>query len=137
MEKNAAIAQPAAKQRYYKIIIANRNNVPFDVRSVSLSWDQQNLYFIAPKGAEPVQLCTGNSRLKKPEYDLAAYVNNNNLSTHPYERMKLANVRSGDAIPTLGERLAGMEKTLLTIVIVILVIGMGWMAVFASSPSAG
>ncbi len=126
-EERNSIEQHAPKQAYFKIIIMNRNNPPLELKGITLSWIQQNLYFIALKSDEPYALCYGNTRIKSPDYDLARFVNKDILSQHSYERRELSAVRTGmEPRPTLRERLAGMEKIILTVVVVLLVIGMGW-----------
>ena len=125
-EKNF-LEQRLPKQAYYKIVIMNRNNPPLELKGMTLSWVQQNLYFIALKNNERYSLCMGNAHAKRPDYDIVNFVNQNTLSQHAYERMELASLRaSGGPSPSLRDRLAGMEKLILKIVVVLLVIGMGF-----------
>jgi len=126
-EERNSIEQHAPKQAYYKIVIMNRNNPPLELKSISFSWVQQNLYFIALKNSERYAVCYGNTQVKRPDYDLASFVNKDTLSQHRYEPRKLSPVRIGSGPkPTFRERLAGMEKTVLTMIVVVLVLGMGW-----------
>ncbi|MDQ1331785.1 MAG: hypothetical protein QG578_2053 [Thermodesulfobacteriota bacterium] len=126
-EESNSISLHAPRQAYLKIIILNRNNPPLELKSITLSWIQQNLYFMALKSGERYALCCGNTRIKSPDYDLARFVNKEILSQHSYEQRELSALRTGKGLkPTLRERLAGMEKMILTIVILLLVTGMGW-----------
>lgn len=126
-EERNSIEQRAPKQAFYKIVIVNRNNPPLELTGITLSWVQQNLYFIALRGGESYSLCMGNTRIKRPDYDIAGFVNQNTLSQHTYDRMGLASLRSkGGPRLTFGERLAGMDKFILKIVVVLLVLGMGF-----------
>lgn len=125
-EKNY-FEQRLPKQAFYKIVIVNKNNPPLELKGVTLSWVQQNLYFIALAGSDRYSLCLGNPRIKQPDYDISRFINQNTLSQHPYQRLELASLRAGTGPrTTLGERLAGMEKLVLKIVVVLLVVGMGF-----------
>lgn len=125
-EKNQ-IESPSQRYAYYKVVILNKNNPPLDIRGITMSWVQQNLYFIALKNDEHYSLCFGNQHMTRPDYDIVKFVNRNTLSQHAYEHATLAApVRSGGPSLTLRERFAGMEKLVLRIVVVLLVIGMGF-----------
>lgn len=124
-EKNF-IEQREPKQAYYKIVIMNKNNPPLELKGLAFARVQQNLYFIALKNNERYSLCFGNPHVRRPDYDIANFVNQNTLSQNVYARVELASLRaSGGPQPTLGDRFAGMEKLVLRIVVILLVIGMG------------
>jgi hypothetical protein len=126
-EERNVIEQHIPKQAFYKIVIINKNNPPLELKNITLAWVQQNLFFIALRSEERYSLCMGNTRIKRPDYDIGDFVNQNTLSQHTYERMQLAPLRSkGSPRITFGERLAGMEKLILKIVVVLLVLGMGF-----------
>jgi len=128
-EKNM-IEQQIQKQAFYKIVIVNKNNPSLEVKGITLAWVQQNLYFIALKNDERYSLCFGNQRLKRPDYDIAHFVNQNTLSQHAFERVDFSSIRAGAGHIVWQDRFAGMEKLILKIVVVILVIGMGiWLFV--------
>jgi len=125
-EKNF-LEQRVPKQAYYKIVVMNRNNPPLEIKELTFSWIQKNLYFIALQNGDRYSLCMGNARVKRPDYDIANFVNQNTLSQHTYEQVALSPVRtSGGPRLTLGERFAGMEKVILKTVLVLLVLGMGF-----------
>jgi hypothetical protein len=125
-EEKAYLEQRVPKQAYYKVVIMNKNNPPLELKGLTFSWVQQNLYFIALKNNERYSLCFGNPRVKRPDYDIANFVNQNTLSQNVYARVELASLRaSGGPRPTLRDRFAGMEKLVLKIVVILLVIGMG------------
>ncbi len=114
------------KYAYYKVIVMNKNNPSLDMRGITVSWIQQNLYFIALRNDERYSLCFGNQRMTRPDYDIVKFVNRNSLSRHSFEHATLASpVRSGGPSLTLRERLVGMEKLFLKVVVVLLVVGMG------------
>jgi hypothetical protein len=124
-EKNY-IESNLPKYAYYKVIVMNKNNPPLDMRGMTVSWIQQNLYFIALRNNERYSLCFGNQRTTRPDYDIVKFVNRNSLSRHSFEHATLAApVKSGGPSLTLRESLIGMEKLVLKIVVVLLVIGMG------------
>ncbi len=121
-EKNF-IEQRMPKQTYYKVVIMNKNNPALELKGLTFAWVQQNLYFIALRNNERYSLCFGNAQIKRPDYDIANFVNQNTLSRNTYERAELASWRaSGGPRP---ERFGGIEKLILKIVVILLVIGMG------------
>lgn len=122
-EKNS-IEQRALKNAFYKIVIVNKNNPALEIKGITLAWVQQNLYFIALKNGEQHSLCFGNQKLKRPEYDIVLFINQNTLSQHTFERVEISSIRLSSGRPA-SEWFVGMEKTILTIVVVVLVIGMG------------
>ncbi len=125
-EEKTYLEQRVPKQAYYKVVIMNKNNPPLELKGLTFSWVQQDLYFIALKDNERYSLCFGNPRVRKPDYDIANFVNQNTLSQNVYARVELASLRaSGGPRPTLGDRFAGMEKLVLKVVVILLVIGMG------------
>ena len=125
-ERNVLEHHPP-KQAYYKIVVMNKSNPPLVIKTVTFFRVQQNLYFIALRDNERYSLCFGNTRVRRPDYDLARFVNQNTLSQHSFERMELSALQAGSGPrPTLGERVSGMEKFILKIVVVLLVIGMGF-----------
>jgi hypothetical protein len=121
-EKNF-IEQLVPKQAYYKVVIMNKNNPPLELKGLTFAWVQQNLYFIALKNNESYSLCFGNAQIKRPDYDIGNFVNQNTLSRNTYERAELASWRA-IRVPR-PERFGGMEKLILKIVVILLVIGMG------------
>lgn len=124
-EKNV-IEQRIPKQAFYKIVVINKNNPSLEIKGITLAWIQQNLYFIALKNGEQHSLCFGNRKLKRPDYDIARFVNLNTLAQHAYERVELSPIRVEGGRPASGEWYVGMEKLILKIVVVLLVIGMGF-----------
>lgn len=126
-EERNVLEHHVPKQAYYKIVVMNKNNPPLVIKTVTLFRVQQNLYFIALANSDRYSLCFGNTRVKRPDYDLARFVNQDTLSRHSFERRELSALQAGSGPrPTLGERVAGMEKLILKIVVVLLVIGMGF-----------
>jgi hypothetical protein len=122
-EKNN-IEQRALKNTFYKVVIVNKNNPALEIKGITLAWVQQNLYFIALQNGGQHTLCFGNQKLKRPEYDIVQFINQNTLSKHAFERVEISPLRSSSGRPA-SEWFVGMEKTILTIVVVVLVIGMG------------
>lgn len=126
-EERNVLAHHVPKRAYYKIVVMNKNNPPLEIRAVTCSWVQQNLYFIALKNSERYSLCFGNTRIARPDYDIARFVNQDTLSRHSFARLELSTPQAGSGPRlTLGERVSGMERLLLKIVVMLLVIGMGF-----------
>jgi hypothetical protein len=126
-EERDVLEANVPKKAYYKVVVVNRSNPPLEIKGITLSWIQQNLYFIALKDGERYSLCFGNRSVRRPDYDITNFVNQNTLSQHTYAALRLAPLRaeSGSRV-TLGDRFAGMEKLLLRTVVVLLVIGLGF-----------
>ncbi len=125
-EERNAIEPCATKHAYYKIVVLNRNDPPLEISGLTLSWVQQNLYFIALREGDRYSLCYGNSKVRRPDYDIVNFVSRNTLSRHVFARLELAPAEAGaGAAVTLRDRLAGMEKPALRAIVVLLVIGMG------------
>jgi hypothetical protein len=111
---------------HYKIVVLNKSNTPLDITAMTVSWVGKNLYFVAPANDGRYSLCYGNQRMIRPDYDIVRFVNRHTLSQFAPELAALADpVRKEGPSLTLRERIAGMEKPLLRIVVVLLVIGMG------------
>jgi hypothetical protein len=126
-EERNILEHHVPKHAYYKLVVMNKNNPPLVIKTVSLAWVQQNLYFIALANSERYTLCFGNARVKRPDYDIARFVNQDTLSQHSFERVALSALHAGSGPRlTFEERLAGAEKLILKIVVVLLVIGMGF-----------
>jgi hypothetical protein len=116
------------KHKYYKIVIENKNNPPLMIQRVSLSWIQKNLFFIALSDAERYSLCFGNPELLRPDYDLAHFVNSTIVLQSPVRQLPATAVKenSGYVPPIPGGQRARIEMTVLKIVVVILVLGIGF-----------
>lgn len=133
----------AHKQMYYMIVIENRDNQPLEVRSITLSWVQMNLYFISPADGDAYSLCFGNPKLQKPEYDIAHFINQSTLPQHSPELRKLSSMRTSGADhkdksrSATREGNAWTEKILLKIIVTLLVIGLGWWLYNLIRKSAG
>ncbi len=125
-EERNAIEPSVPKHSFYRVVVLNRNNPPLEISGLTLSWVQQNLYFIALKEGDRYSLCYGNSKVRRPDYDIVNFVNQNTLSRHTFARLELVPAQAGSGAPvTLRDRLAGMERLALRSIVVLLVIGMG------------
>jgi hypothetical protein len=125
-EERNVIEPGVPKQAFYKIVVLNRNNPPLEISGLTLSWVQQNLYFIAFRQGERYSLCYGNAKAGRPDYDIVNFVNRDTLSHHTFTRLQLGHAQAGSGAPmTLRDRLAGMEKLVLRSIVLLLVIGMG------------
>ena len=115
------------KQAFYKIVIMNRNNPQLELKGITLSWIQQNLYFIALRSGERYSLCMGNPRVKGPDYDIVSFVNQNTLVA-PSLRANGTCIAEPEGWSAAYARRTRRRhgKNILKIVVVLLVLGMGF-----------
>lgn len=127
-EEQAFIDVRSPKQAVYKIVIENRGNPPLEVKAVNLSWVRQDLYFLALNEGDHHTLCFGNDTLSGPEYDIARFITSENLARHSPVSLALEEIRiNTDYVPKAPKQTRALiEKTILTVVVVVLVIGMGY-----------
>ncbi len=113
---------------FYKIVIQNRSNPPLEIRKVTLSWIRKDLYFMALSNSESYSLCFGNSALTPPDYDLQRFVTTVSVRQQQYRPGAMGQVRenAGFVPAPPGEKKAKMERKILSSVVVLLVIGMGF-----------
>ncbi len=125
-EEKIQIEANTQKYASYKVVVLNKNNPPLDIKRITISWIQKNMYFIALRNDDRYSLCYGNQRMPRPDYDIVRFVNRNLLSQHAVVRTSLAEpTKSEGPRRMLWDRLAGTEKIVLKIVVVLLVVGMG------------
>jgi len=114
--------------RFYKIVIENNNNPPLDIRDIRLSWVQRNLFFVGLKAAEYYPLHMGSMAAERPVYDLSKFIHQDNWFREASERLEAAAVQKNAAYrpSATKDRKSRVEKTFLTVVVIVLVIGMGF-----------
>ncbi len=127
-EEQVFIDARSSKQASYKIVIENRGNSPLDVKAVDLSWVRQDLYFLALNDNDRHTLCFGNDTLTRPEYDIARFITRGNLAQHSPASLTTSEigVNAGYVPKAPKQKRARIEKLVLTVVVVVLVIGMGY-----------
>jgi hypothetical protein len=127
-EEQSFIDARSSKQVSYKIVIENRGNPPLDVQAVDLSWVRQDLYFLALNGGDRHTLCFGNDTLSRPGYDIARFITGENLAQHSPASLTAGDIRvnAGYVPKAPKQKRARIEKLILTAVVVVLVIGMGF-----------
>jgi hypothetical protein len=127
-EEQAFIDARSSKQDSYKIVVENRGNPPLDVKAVGLLWVKQDLYFLALNDGDRHSLCFGNDTLARPEYDIARFITRGNLAQHSPASLFAGELRvNADYVPKAPkQKRARIEKRVLTVVVVVLVIGMGY-----------
>ncbi|MCP4134227.1 MAG: DUF3999 domain-containing protein [bacterium] len=133
-ESNNSLSYDTVKHAYYRFVIENNDNPPLEIKSIQLRWVQKKLYFVALANSENYSLHFGSSSLERPEYDLAAFITQNNWFSHNRVKIRAGAIISnkdykpGEA-PESEESNEKLEKTILTVVVILLVLGMGvWLA---------
>ncbi len=116
------------KQRFYKFIIKNNDNPPLTVRNIKFEWVQKSLYFIGLNDAEEHILFFGNPLFDQPHYDLKNFINQSNWFNHKYEKLEIASIEKNvNYKPAVSEdKQKKIEKTVLTVIIIIMVIGLSY-----------
>ena len=127
-ESKDYIESRSQKQVYYEIVVENKNNPPLALERITIAWVRKNLYFIALNDGEGYTLCFGNPILPKPKYDLGRFINRNSLSQHAFQQIQTAPVRENSSYvpPTHRGRRAHREKIVLSMVVILLVGGLGY-----------
>jgi hypothetical protein len=127
-EEQAFIDARSSKQASYKIVIENRGNPPLGVNAVDLSWVRQDLYFLALNDGDHHTLCFGNDTLGRPGYDIARFITRENLAQHSPVSLTVGALRinAGYVPKASKQKRARIEKLVLTVVVVVLVAGMGY-----------
>lgn len=122
------IAYQSPKEKFYKIIIQNRNNPPLEIKSIKFLWVQKNLYFVSLNKPSNYSLCFGNNTISGPSYDLANFINHNNWFNQNYEKLNTAQIiQNSDFRERPPEdRKMKIEKIVLIGIVIILVIGIGF-----------
>lgn len=123
---SAEISSPG--HGFYKFIFNNRNNPALRVKSVRFKWLRRSVYFIAPTDMRALTMSFGRPNTERPVYDVESFVNQGN-----WEKRTPKVLRAGTPLLTAGyspEAPADLktraERHLLTGIIVLVVIGMGF-----------
>lgn len=128
METKNYVAYTAVKHRYYKFVIENKNNPLLEIKNIKFQWVQKNLYFFALNDAEKYSLCFGNNVVNRPAYDLQSFISQDNWFKQKYETLRTTQVRQNVTYaPKLPiDKKAKLEKLILTAIVIVLVIGIGY-----------
>ena len=116
------------KQRFYKFVIKNKDNLPLSVSRIRFEWIRKSLYFIALNNNEKYTLLFGNPGLDSPHYDLPNFINQNNWFSHKYEALDLTHIKKNvNYKPFLPkDKQKRVEKIFLTVIIFIMVTGLSY-----------
>jgi hypothetical protein len=114
---------PGSGKGHYRFVIENRGNPPLEIGNIIFRRVRRNLYFIALSDSSPYTLWLGNSSVKKPEYDIAHFINQCNWQIHPAKELEIAQVtENAKFIPAADKgKGAAVEKKLLMIIVSLLV----------------
>ena len=122
-EEQTALDVRSRKSRTYRIVIENRKNPPLAIRGITLSWVEQNLYFITEQPGEVYTICFGNESLSRPEYDIARFISNRTLTDHQLLQLRRGDIRVNSAYVPVTPKAARdrIEKTVLIVVVLLVV----------------
>lgn len=122
------IEYAADRHKFYKLLIKNKNNPPLILKKIKFNWVQRNLYFIGLNDASAYTLRFGNPALDRPDYDLARFIHQGNWFSHNYEKLETTQVKKNiNYKPVFSrDRQTRIEKMVLTVIIVIMVVGIGF-----------
>lgn len=116
----------AVQRPYLRLKIRNGDNPPVPLRQVDLTWIRSSLYFV-PAAGQRYTLYFGGEGLRSPAYELQQLLPALHASRVPYPMAQLGEVRASPHYqPHLAQdRREWWEKTLLTVVVVLLAGGLG------------
>lgn len=123
IEAKNEIECPGSWKGHYRFEIEDRSNPPLEIRNIKFKWVRRNLYFIALGHSPQYSLHFGNPSLKKPEYDIAQFVNQCNWQTHSARDIQLAPVvKTTHYRPAMAmDKKEQIEKAVLISIVVLLV----------------
>ncbi len=120
-------------KKYVKFVINNNDNPPLEVKRIRFHWPRIKLYFMAIHQEQPYTLYFGNPDLYVVVYDLARFIQPDNLHTLAFEMMETSPVRNNPSYMKPEIKLekeetekGESEKTVLTLIVSLLVIGIGY-----------
>lgn len=119
----------APNYRSFYFEIENKNSPPLDIKSISFRWVQVNLYFIGLKDNDRCTLYFGSSAgVPVPDYDISTFLRQDNIVDQKYEALKAVKImKNPEYTPTdKADRKTIIEKNILTLVIILLVIIIGF-----------
>ncbi|MCI4624596.1 MAG: hypothetical protein L3V56_01400 [Candidatus Magnetoovum sp. WYHC-5] len=115
--------------RQYKLVIWDNNNLPVNVNAIKIEWLRRYIYFIPNKKTKEYTLCFGNGEVSFPKYDLENFINQDNWFRHTYKEPAITKIifnKDFKQIERPKDSKAKIEKTILTIVVILLVCLMGF-----------
>ncbi len=122
-EEQTALDVRSRKSGTYRILIENRKNPPLAIRGITLSWVEQNLYFITERPGETYTICFGNESLSRPEYDIARFITNRTLPDHRLLQLRRGDIRVNSSYVAATPRAERdrIERTVLISVVIVVV----------------
>jgi hypothetical protein len=116
---------------YYRFEIENKDDLPLEIKEIRLTWIQKILCFNGLESAPAYTLCYGNSRVEAPDYDLKKLIRQDNW-VQVFDKQGGSNRLSLDKTITnpsfrsnFGGKQGNQEGFVLTIVVILLVAGLG------------
>ncbi len=131
-----------SKHKFFRFVIENKNNPPLALNKIKFEFIRKNLFFVAPRTAQPYYICFGSKSLKKPEYDISTFINQGNWHRQNYRRLQAAapvlNASYKEKVPKQPMR-PEVEKALLTVIVIIVIAALGyWLfTLMAAVPNSG
>src|SRR5262249_9582136 len=122
---NTLRVQPV-QSPYLRLKILNGDNPPLRLQQVEAAWVRRNLYFI-PTAGRRYTLYFGNEQMRAPEYELRRLLPAQHTALEQYAVGSLGDVQPHTRYnprPAQGK----FEQTLLTVVVLVLVCGLGFWA---------
>ncbi|MDA8078513.1 MAG: DUF3999 family protein [Nitrospiraceae bacterium] len=130
VEEKSGVDTTRARGGYYRIVIENAGNQPLRIRGIHLSWVRKNLFFVPERDTPSHRLCAGSEGqgMDAPPYDLDRFVTAQNWNQQAFETLAASSVQENTAYRPAAshDRRAGMEKSVLIAVVLLLVIGLGY-----------
>jgi hypothetical protein len=110
---------------YLRLKILNGDNPPLRLQQIEAAWIRQNLYFI-PAAGRRYTLYFGGAPQRPPEYELRRLLPAQPAQLEQYTAVWLGDIQpQPHYTPGLRQWQGGMEKTLLTVIVLVLASGLG------------
>ena len=111
----------------YRFIIENHQNPPLKLKKITYHWVEKQLFFIALNDSNGYKLVFGNRNINAPHYDIGNFIRQDNWHKQKIEGVKLSPIQKNvNFVPTSIEKKEEREKTILTGVIILMVVGLGF-----------
>ncbi len=119
----------SSKHNFFRFVIENKNSPPLIVNKIKFAMVRKNLFFTAASPSAAHYICIGNAALKKPDYDIASFINQSNWYKLNYKTLSHGPLSLNAAYkeetqpqPMRPE----VEKALLSVIMIIIVAALGY-----------
>jgi len=139
-ERRLYLDLPGTGIARYRIAIENGDSPPLEIRSLSFESPTREIYFVADNDRQPYRLMVGARSVRAPNYDIGRFGGSDAWAEQARTPVTMGSVSGNpDYDPQAGtSRREQVERTVLIVVILALVIGLGyWLFILLRKGSVG